>query len=140
MKKTLILLFVLAPVFVFSEVIELRIGEISPKNGVLISTDEYNRMFEIMMIYNDTQLLEKNLIDQIDHYKQLIAIQKQQIVFLQKKFELEQAFRLEVQGKLTKSEMKIKVLSITTSVGLSLSLAELFGVGIFALMWNTMNR
>lgn len=138
MKYFYMAIFLILTIISFADVYQIKKGEKAPISGVIIDSVEYSRMFEIMIIYNDTKLLEKNLISQLAQSYQLIELQKQQIDILQKKFELEQAFRLDIEKKLSRAEFKAKVFSITTSVGLSISFAELVGLGVFAILWNTM--
>lgn len=140
MKKIFMILFLLFIVITANsnDIVRLNKNQPAPFTGVLLTESEYTRMLEIMLIYNDTKLLEKNMIVQIEAYRRLIELKDKEISYLQKKYELEKNLRLDFQVQLQKNDLKLKVLGTTSAIGISVSIAEFVGIGIFSLMWYNM--
>lgn len=142
MKKMLIAVLFFGAIVCWGEenveIIQLKQGDKAPYAGVLVPADEYKKMYEAYVLADKYAELEDNLKKQISEATQLTDLKNQQIDLIQKKYDMELSLRKEYQNRYEKNEFKVKALTITTSVGLSISLAEIIGVGVFALMYNSM--
>lgn len=147
MKKIfmIILLLIALNIFLISNetkkpVKQIKEGEAAPYSGVLLSSEEYEKLYEAYRILEVTQPLDKNMKYQLFKYEELIKLKDQEIKFLQSKYDYEFQFRKEIQSRLDRKEIQVKILSVTTGIGVSIALAELLGIGVFAILNNSVNR
>lgn len=145
MKKVIIslLLVIMCIVLVYSDeggkkiAYEIKEGETAKYDGVLVPAEHYEKMMVAYLTQRKNVSLEERFEYQIDQYEKLLTLKQEEINLLTTKYNLEKQYRLELESQVFKSQLQIRALTVSTSIGFSISLAELLGIGVYAILYGT---
>lgn len=122
------------------DAIQIKKGQAADFSGILLTEEDFIKLQNAYELLEDYKKLENNQTYQIMKYAEYIKLKEEEIKIWKLKYQLEQAMRIDLQEELRKEKIKTKVLTFSTSAGISISVAELVGIGIFAILYNTLSN
>ena len=146
MKKLLITFLILFPLLclypIEEKIMQLEQGEEVPFDCIAVPLETYkniiNKSIKDKKIINNQELQIKKLEDMNDLLLADLNLYKEKTILTNNLYKEEFNRRIVIEKNINKLELKNSILKTTTAIGLGVSFSLLVGIGIVALLYNTL--